>query len=112
MLIQFAGTRALGKAMGETGKQIETMGAQEMDEGAVRIAVSEAAAQRSRQLAEESGKLARRGVDELVTAEVAAGAGRMAVESGATDMAEGAAKMGAGTTMAGVGEALEERSEK
>ena len=46
------------------------MGEQEVAEGAVRLAVAEAAAQRSQELSMASDALAAKGVDELVTAEV------------------------------------------
>jgi hypothetical protein len=112
VLVQFAGTRALGQAMGETGQAIQGLGEQELMEGAARVAVSDAAAQRSRELKKASEHLAQVGADKLVAAEIAGEAAKMAVEQGAVDMAEGGMKIGAGTTMEEVGEAFEERAEK
>jgi hypothetical protein len=81
-------------------------------EGAARVAVSDAAVERSRELKEASAQLTQRGADKLVAAEIAGKAAKMAVEEGAVDMAEGGMKIGAGTTMEEVGEAFEERAEK
>src|SRR5512143_1993852 len=70
-LLRWTGTRALAGAIKEAGKDIEALGEQEMAEGVVRLAVSEAAAERSAELSAASGTLAAKGVDEWVTAEIA-----------------------------------------
>ena len=57
-LLRYTGTRALAGAIKETGKEIEAMGEQEVAEGAVRMAVSEAAAERSQELSMASDALA------------------------------------------------------
>ena len=49
-LLRYTSTRALAGAIKETGKDIEAMGEQEVAEGVVRMAVSEAAAERSQEL--------------------------------------------------------------
>ena len=112
VIMRAAGTRALGQAMGKTGKDIQAMGEQEMAEGAVRVAVSDVAKSRSRQLSKESNKLAERGVDTLMSAEIAGEAARMSAAEGAANIAEGAGLMGAGIATDQMGEALEERAKK
>jgi len=112
VLVRAAGTRALGQAMAETGTAIEELGQGEMTEGAVRMAVSEVAAERSKELSKDSGKLAQRGFDELETAAMADDAARLSAAAGATDIAEGSAMLGAGAAMEQMGEALEDRAEK
>jgi hypothetical protein len=111
-LIRSAGTRALGKSMVETGAAIEKLGEGEVAEGAVRMAVAEAAAQRSQQLSEASEQLAERGLAEIDTAEMAGEAARMSAAAGAVNLAEGSAMVGAGAAFEEVGGALEERAEK
>jgi len=112
VLIRAAGTRALGQAMAETGEQIQAMGAGEVAEGEMRMAVSDAAAERSKELSKASGKLAQRGFDEIETAEMATDDARMSAAAGATDIAEGSAMLGTGAAMEQMGEALEDRAEK
>ena len=76
------GTRALAGAIKQAGEDVEAMGEQEIVEGAVRVAASEAAAERSAQLSAASGDLAVKGVGEVATAaavgQVAKGAGNPA----------------------------------
>ena len=95
----------------ETAKDIEAMGENEVAEGLVRVAASQAAAERSQELSMVSGVLAARGVDELVTAEMAGELAREAAATGVAEIAEGAAAMGAGTATEQMGEALEARAQ-
>jgi hypothetical protein len=74
------------------------------------MAVSEAAAERSAELSAASDALAAKGVDELVTAELAGAVAREAVAAGVAEVAEGSATMGAGEATAAMGEMLEERA--
>ena len=87
-LLRFTGTRALAGAIKQTGKDIEVMGKQEMAEGVVRMAVSEAAAGRSAELSAASDALAAQAVHELDTAQVAAAVAQGAVAAGVTEVAE------------------------
>jgi hypothetical protein len=109
-MLRFTGTRALAGALKQTGKDIEVMGEQEMAEGVVRIAVSEAAAERSAELFVASDALAAKAVAELDTAQQAGALARAAVASGVAEIAEGSMAMGAGAATEAMGETLEERA--
>jgi hypothetical protein len=109
-LLRFTSTRALAGAIKEAGQDIEAMGEQEVEEGLVRMAVSEVAAERSAELSAASDALAARAVDELVTAEIAREVAREAAVEGVADIAQGAALMGEGEAIEAAGEALEERA--
>jgi hypothetical protein len=86
------------------------MGENEAAEGMVRLAVSEAASERSKELSQASDALAVRGVDELLTAEAAKEVAGAAAVSGIAKIAEGANEMGKGEALEATGEALEERA--
>jgi hypothetical protein len=105
-LLRFTGTRALAGAIKQAGKDVEAMGEQEVEEGLVRMAVSEVAAERSAQLSAASDALAARAVDEMVTAEIAGSVAREAAVEGVADIAQGAELMGEGAATAAMGEAL------
>jgi hypothetical protein len=109
-LLRFTSTRALAGAIKEAGEHIEAMGEDEVVEGMMRGAVSEAAAARSAELSAASDALAGKAVDELATAAIAREVARDAVASGVTEIAEGSAAMGAGAATKAMGEALEERA--
>jgi len=72
----------------------------------LRLAVSEAAAQRSAELSAASDALATRAVDEMVTAEIAGSVAREAAVTGVAKIAQGAEEMGAGEATLAMGEAL------
>ena len=108
-LLRYTGTRALAGALKQTGGEIEAMGEQEVAEGAVRMAISEVAAERSQELSRASDALAARGVAELVTADMARDVARTAAAAGVTEIAAGAEMIGAGETAEQVGEVLETR---
>ena len=110
-LLRYTGTRALAGAIKEAGKDIEAMGEQEIAEGAVRLAVSEAAAARSAELSAASDALAVKGVDELSTAAMAGMVARDAVQTGVAEIAQGAEEMGMGEATQAMGETLEERAQ-
>jgi hypothetical protein len=111
-LLSFTATRALSGAMGQTGKDIEALGENEVAEGVVRLAVSDAAAARSQELAQMSDALVSQGVDELVTAKLAGEVAREAATAGVAKIASGAEAIGAGETTAQMGEALTERADQ
>jgi len=109
-LLRFTGTRALAGAIKEAGEDVEAMGEQEVNEGILRLAVSDAAAQRSAELSAASDALAARAVDEMVTAEIAGSVARESAVIGVVEIAKGAEVMGAGEATMAMGEALEERA--
>ena len=109
-LLLFAGTRTLAAAIKQAGGDVEAMGEQEIAEGAVRVAVSEAAAERSAQLSVTSVVLAAKGVDEVATAAAAGQVAKAAAKSGVAEIAKGAEAVGAGEAAAATGEALAARA--
>jgi len=102
-LLRYTGTRALAGAIKDAGKDIEAMGEQEIAEGAVRLAVSDAAAERSAELSAASDALAVKGVDELSTAAMAGMVARDAAQTGVAEIAAGAEELGAGEATQAMG---------
>jgi hypothetical protein len=82
VILRAAAERGLAQLMAATGQQIGELGAEEIDEGLLRIAASEIAAERSTELAEAGADLA----DEMV-------------EAGVADVTAGAAELGAADAM-------------
>jgi hypothetical protein len=111
-LLRSTGTRALAGAMSQAGRDIEALGENEMEEGMVRVAVSEAATKRSKELSKTSDALASRGVGELAEAVMARDLAREASAAGVTKIAKGAETMGAGEATVQTGEVLEERAKR
>ena len=111
-LLRSTGTRALAGSIKRAGQDIEAMGEEEITEGAVRVAVSEAAADRSVELSVASDVLAVKGVDELETAAVAGAVAKKAARTGVAEIAAGAEEMGAGQATEATGEALEARARR
>jgi hypothetical protein len=109
-LLRFTGTRALAGAIKQAGQDVEAMGEQEVEEGLVRLAVSEVAAERSAELSVASDALAARAVDEMVTAEIAREVAQEAVVTGVSEIAQGAELVGEGEAVEAMGEVLEERA--
>ena len=109
-LLRSTGTRALAGSIKRAGQDIEAMGEEEIVEGALRVAVSEAAAERSAELSVASDVLAVKGVDELETAAVAGAVAKEAARTGVAEIAAGAEEMGAGEATEAAGEALEARA--
>ena len=110
-LLRYTGTRALAGAIKDAGKDIEAMGEQEIAEGELRLAVSDAAAQRSAELSAASDALAAKGVDELTTAAMAGMVAKEAAQAGVAEIAQGAEEMGMGEATMAMGETLEERAQ-
>jgi len=107
-VLRFTSTRALAEAINTAGADLEAMGEQEAAEGMVRIAVSNAAAERSAELSVESELLAEKGADELITAEEAREVAKGSAKAGLSDIVEGAEMVGEGETLEAGGEVLEE----
>jgi hypothetical protein len=110
-LLRYTGTRALAGAIKQAGEDIEVMGEDEVVEGMLRGAASEAVAERSAELSVASDMLAAKGVDELTTAAMAGMVARDAAQSGVAEIASGAEEMGAGEATAAMGAAFEERAQ-
>ena len=111
-LLRYTGTRALAGAIAQAGKDVEAMGEREVAEGAIRLAVSEAAAERSADLYKASDMLAARGGDELATAAVAGQVARAAGNAGVAKIATGAEATGMGEATNAAGEVLAARAAK
>ena len=111
VILQAAATRSLSHVIADTGRMIGDLGENEIDEGVVRIAASEAAAQRAEELAAASDLLAARGT---VAAGVAVTAGDMVREmvvEGASDLAAGAADMASSEELDDLAQTLAARAE-
>jgi hypothetical protein len=98
-LLRYTGTRALAGAIGQAGKDVEAMGEREVAEGAIRLAVSEAAAERSADLYQAS---------DLLAARVARAAGN----AGVAEIAQGAETTGIGEASNAAGEVIAARAVK
>ena len=98
--------------MQQEGESIEAMGEKEIAEGVMRMAVSEAAAERSAELSVASDMLAARGVDELATAAAAGQVAIAARSAGVAAIAAGAEAIGAGEAAVATGAALAARAGK
>ncbi len=109
-LLRYTGTRALAGAIKQEGAEIEAMGENEVVEGVVRMAASQAAAERSAELSVASDLLAMKGVDALATAAAAGEVAMAARAAGVTKIAQGAEAIGAGVATAAAGEALAARA--
>jgi hypothetical protein len=102
--------RALAAGMAATGKKLEDLSATEVAEGIVRLAASDALAERSSQLASESGDSASSGYDKLNAAgELESAAGRARSEA-IGDAAVGGAALGVATAEAAMADSLSEQS--
>jgi hypothetical protein len=109
-LLRYTSTRALAGAIAQAGKDVEAMGEREVEEGAIRLAVSEAAAERSADLYQASDMLAGMADDELAVAVVAGKVARVAGEAGVAEVAAGAEAVGKGKAAVAAGEALGARA--
>jgi hypothetical protein len=109
-LMRAAGTRALAGAIKRAGQDIEAMGEEEITEGVVRLAVSDAAAERGEELAMASDLLAAQGADELATAVAAGAVAKEAARTGVVEIAAGAKEVGKGEAAVVAGEAMQARA--
>jgi len=99
-ILRAAATRSLSQALAATGRHIGEMGAEEAEEGMVRLVASDVAQQRAEELAAAGAELELRGVAEAAVAQEAAAAARELVVEGAGELAEGSAEIGAASEMA------------
>lgn len=108
VIVRAAATRSLAQVMAATGVQIGDLGAQEIDEGAMRLAASDLAAERAAEVAAGSLMLGLRATEELAMAEDAATVAGALAAVGVADLAEGATELGEATAVAGVAASLKE----
>ena len=109
-IVKFAAARALAGTIAATGAKVGGLGANEMVEGLDRLAVAEAAAQRSEDLAAAGVGYAVAGIVELEVAKAAGEAARGLAVEGVAQVAAGAVELGEGATLEAVGEALAEKA--
>jgi len=104
-------TKAISQVLAAAGKKIETLGENEMDEGATRLVVSAVASEESAAMSRASDELAVKGFEEVVIgAEVGKVARDEAMQS-AAEISSGSAAVGAALTMDEVATALKKKSE-
>jgi hypothetical protein len=102
-------TRALAAGMAATGKTLEDLSATEVAEGIVRLAASGALAERSDELAAESGDSASSGYDKVTAAEELETAAGRARSEAIEKSARGGAALGAATAEATFADSLTDR---
>jgi hypothetical protein len=100
VILRAAATRSLSHALAATGRHIGEMGAEEAEEGTLRLVAADVAARRAEELAAAGAELELRGVAEAAVAQEAAAAARELVVEGAGELAEGSAEIGAASEMA------------
>jgi len=99
VILRAGAERGLASLMAATGQQIAEMGEEEIDEGVLRMAASDIAAERSDELAAASVRLGVRGAVEGAAAGAASDlAGDLAAD-GVADVALGAAELSAGAVL-------------
>lgn len=111
-LHRFGATRALARAVAETGAAVAGLGSNEVGEGIARLAVADEAAAAS-QAADEAGRLLRsEGRAEMAAARGLRTVTQVMVEDATAEIAGGAAQLGAAEAMAGVAGSVLEASEE
>jgi hypothetical protein len=103
-------TAGLSKTLAATGQKINTLGQNEVEEGLVRLAVSEAVAKESGRMAKVSDDLVAQGVAEIVVGGEVNDAAKLTTAEGAAEIASGAAVMGAALAMDDMAETLKDKS--
>jgi len=104
-------TRALAQAMSATGAKVGDLGVNEIAEGLVRMAVAEAGAERSQELAFEGEMNAIVGVEEIAAAEKARKVARKLEKQGIKQVAEGTEAVGQGEAIGAVAVAFDEAAQ-
>ena len=89
-IVRAGGTRAIARALAETGEQVELLGAEETAEGLTRVVVAGGLAARSNELADDGAALAYEGFAEM---ELGESVREAAVEVGAAGLTEAGAGM-------------------
>jgi hypothetical protein len=94
-ILRASGTRALAAAMAASGHDLAGLGENEVAEGIVRLAASEALSERSDELAVEGFETMVAGAEEVETAAGLGDRSRAAEATGIAEATEGAAALGA-----------------
>ena len=105
-IVRSGGTRAIARALADTGERVEVLGEMEAAEGVARLVAAEGLAERSEDLADEGAALSFAGYEEMVVGETVRQA---AVEVGAAGLAEageGMEEIGSAGALADMAEEL------
>ena len=111
VILQAAATRSLSHVIADTGREIGDLGENEIDEGVLRMEVSEIAAQRSEELSVAGDLLASRGAARLAVGVAAGEVAREMVVEGTREMAAGAADMAESESLDDLAQTLAARAE-
>jgi hypothetical protein len=103
-------TDGLAKALAATGKKINTLGQNEVEEGFARLSTSEAVSDESARLAKSSDELAMQGITEMVVGDEVREVAKLTAVEGAGEITAGAAVMGAALAMDEMADTLKEKS--
>ena len=104
-------TKAVSQLMADTGKKIEALGENEMEEGVTRLTVSAAVAEESAARARASKELAVQGLGEMVVGTAVGKAARAEAMEGAAEIADGSAAVGAALAMDEVATTFKKKAE-
>ncbi len=106
-IVRSGGTRAIARAIAETGARVGAMGEAEATEGVVRLAAAGALADRSDELEESGAALAFEGYQSMQAGEAVRQAGVAAAAAGVAEVAQGSEEIGSAGALADVAERLE-----
>ena len=110
-IVQAGGTRAIARALADTGDRVATMGEIEAAEGIVRLAAAEGLAERSDDLADAGAARAFEGYQEMVAGEEVREVAVAAALVGGAEIAQGAEELGAAGALDDVVEAAQAAQE-
>ena len=110
-VLRASSTRVLAVAMAATGARVADLSEQEVTEGIVRLAASEALAEEADDLAADSALTAVRGIGELENLEELRTAARAEAGWGVAKVARGSAELGAAAVEGAVADELQRRVE-
>jgi hypothetical protein len=106
VLLRAAATRSLARLVDATGLRLAEMGEEEIDEGALRLAAADMAADRAAELGAAGLAASMAGVADLEIAADDAYLARGLAREGVAEVATGAAELGAAQTVADMADAL------
>jgi hypothetical protein len=104
-------TEGVSQILAGAGKQIGTLGENEVEEGIARLQVAEAASEESEAMRKASEQLADQGFEEVVRAGESARAARTEVMEGVAEISTGSAVVGAALAMDEVATTFKKKSE-
>ena len=105
-IVRAGGTRAIARALAETGDQVEVLGSMEAAEGVARLVAAEGLAERSEELADEGAALRTTGVEEMVVGETVRQAAVEVGAAGLAEVGEGMEEIGSAGALADVADQL------